>query len=106
MKPYPLAALNHLTLPSGITNLLLRKQPRSGCRVFSERANCPAKATLHRPVDWSSCKRRARWRGKTAEEEKNGDKISRIACRPSFECLLVTGCRTGEWLLRREVPVE
>src|SRR5438874_3668910 len=49
MKPYPLAALNHLTLPSGITNLLLRKQPRSGCRVFSDRARCPAKATRLRP---------------------------------------------------------
>src|SRR5437588_1076354 len=48
MNPYPLAALNHLTLPSGITNLLLRK-PQPGSRASCDGTECPAKATILRP---------------------------------------------------------
>src|SRR3954453_5811874 len=48
MNPYPLAALNHLTLPSGITNLLLRN-PQPGSRASSDGTECPAKATILRP---------------------------------------------------------
>src|SRR6266702_4043508 len=59
MKPYPLAALNHLTLPSGITNLLLRK-PQPGSRASSDGTECPAKATILWPSRWRLCKSCAR----------------------------------------------